>query len=141
MIVLTTLFNVKIPFNAHMVMITILSLVSLEFVDTDPLLERMFEIRETPAFETVIDDDGDPQSNFAEAGYESSNFLDLLGSIFFIILAYVANQVCMNLLRLVIMPCKSNRFTRWVRKRDSYKVIVIRFLLESCVELGLCASI
>lgn len=55
MIVLTALFNVKVPFNAYMIMITVLSLVSLEALDTNPILECMFEFRETESFMTVID--------------------------------------------------------------------------------------
>ena len=119
MIVLTALFNVTIPFNAHMIMITVLSLVSLEFVDTSPLLEGMFEFRETESFMTVINEEGEASSTFEEAGYGSSNFLQLLSSIFFIILLYIAIQAFMYLLRLVLKPCGNNFLTRWVRQTDN----------------------
>ena len=119
MIVLTALFNVKIPFNAHMIMITLLSLVSLEAIDTEPLLEGMFEFRETEAFMTVIDEQGDSVSSFAKAGYDSANFLSLLGSMFFIILYYFAFQTFIFLLGLAVKRCGNNCFTRWVRKRIS----------------------
>lgn len=50
-------------------------MVSLEFINTDPVLEDMFDFRETEAFETVIDEYGEPSSKFADAGYESANYL------------------------------------------------------------------
>ena len=141
MIVHTALFNVKIPFNARMIMVAVLSIVSLEAVDTSPLLEGMFEFRETESFMTVIDEQGESSSNFEKAGYESANFLALIGSIFFIILLYILIEILMLLLRQALKPCGNNRFTNWVRKSSNKKVIIIRFLLESCVELGLCAVI
>ena len=73
-----------------MVMIAILSLVSLEFIDTGFLLDEMFDFRETVAFGSYTDEYGETVSHFAEAGFESSNFIELLGGVFFVILIYIA---------------------------------------------------
>ena len=44
--------------------------------------------RETKPFASEIDDLGDEVSKFAQAGYETSNFWQLLGAIFFVVLSF-----------------------------------------------------
>ena len=83
-------------------MITFLGLVSLDFIDTDFLLEEMFDFRETDAFGTYIDGYGEPQSHFADAGFETSNFIELLGSVFFVILLYASLQLVLALLKILV---------------------------------------
>lgn len=101
MIVLTALFAFQIPFNAQMLMISILDLVSLEFIDTGFLLEEIFDFRETDAFGTYEDEYGGEVSQFAESGFETSNFIELLGSVFFVIILTVAFQLFISLLKLL----------------------------------------
>ena len=73
-----------------MVMIAILSLVSLDIVDTEFILNQMFDFRETDAFGSYTDEYGETKSHFADSGFESSNFIELLGGLFFVILVYAA---------------------------------------------------
>lgn len=141
MVVMTALFAFNLPFNALSVMITFLGLVSLDFIDTDFLLEEMFDFRETDAFGTYIDGYGEPQSHFADAGFETSNFIELLGSVFFVILLYAGLQLVLALLKIIVRPCALNKVTRWIRKEVHYKLFILRFLLEGCVELGLSSMI
>ena len=49
----------------------------------------MFDFRETEAFKTEYDSDGEALSVFADAGYESANFIVNLGPIFFLPFGFI----------------------------------------------------
>ena len=56
----------------------ILQMVSLDFVPTEDHINSMFgSFRETTPFMTHIDSEGEEHLNFAEAGYDSANFIQL----------------------------------------------------------------
>jgi len=57
-IVLTSLFKLKIPESAEIVMIMILKLCQLEVLSTEGLIEIMFDFTETLAYETDYDSEG-----------------------------------------------------------------------------------
>ena len=101
----------------------------------------MFGFRETEAYLTEHDEYGLPVSSFAEAGYESSNFIELIGMIFFIALAFVAFVILRALARLVTNSCNANCLTRRIRSKINLNVIIMRFSLEGCIEIGLSATI
>lgn len=90
MIVMTSLFQLVIPPNADMVMLMILKMCSLDFVNTGWLLAKLFNFRETESMNTKFDSNGEPQSKFADAGYDSANFLELLGPVFFVVVFFAA---------------------------------------------------
>ena len=73
-IVFTCLFNLKIPLNAETVEIAFLKMVSFDLLDTDSTLKKTFRFNDTET----------PPLNykFANAGYESSNFILLMGTNF-----------------------------------------------------------
>ena len=80
-------------------------------------------------------------SKFADAGYDSSNFFLLLGPLLIGILLYIVFIILKSLARLLTMPCKENFLTKRLRKPVPYLLIVVRFLLEGCVEIGMSAMI
>ena len=89
-IVLTDLFGLQnVPPNASLVMQSILKMCSLEFIDTGFILEALFNFRETSAFNTKSSEDGEESSKFADAGYESAIFFELLGPLFFVVILFV----------------------------------------------------
>ena len=88
-IVLTDLFGLQnVPPNASMVMQSILKMCSLEFIDTGFVLEALFNFRETSAFSTRVTEDGVESSKFADAGYESAIFFELLGPLLFVMIVF-----------------------------------------------------
>ena len=97
-IVLTVLFMLDIPINAEMIMILILEMCSLEFLPTETIFKYMHSFRETNPFASKIDENGEDTSKFAAAGYENSNYWQLLGPIFFIIACFILfailKQIC-----------------------------------------------
>ena len=108
-IVMTDLFKVDVAPNAHMIMVAILEMVSLDFIDTEDFLTELFDFRETAAFETKIDEEtGDSTSKFEAAGYESANFILLLGPIFFVIIFSVSIVILRALAKLACRPCSDN---------------------------------
>ena len=97
----------------------------------------MFDFSETEAFL----DDGEQTPRFSEAGYETSNFVELLGPIFLAVLAWIAYLIIIALLRVLFSPCGLNFFTRRLREPIVFGVVIIRFLLEGCLEIGISAAI
>lgn len=138
MIVVTAIFNLDWTPNVNDVMLTIFKLVAFELVDTESILDLMFDVRSTRPFLTKEDDSN---TRFADAGYESSNFIYLIGPLFIAILAWLAYVVFILFSRLLSKPCKENCFTRRVRRSIQSKIVIIRFLLEGCIEIGISAVI
>ena len=65
----------------------------------------------------------------------------LIGLLFFIISAFVLFVLLKMLLKLVTSTCSENFLTKRLRADNQYTLVVMRFLLESCLEIGLCALI
>jgi len=97
--VLTVLFKLDPPLNAEMVMIMILQMCSLEFIPTQDLLNWMKEFRETDSFAIQVDSSGEEISKFADSGMDSSNYWQLLGAVFFIMLAFSIMVILKALLK------------------------------------------
>ena len=47
---LTSLFNLRLPSSASKIMTTVMKLCAAEFIDTDSAFEFIFEFRETDVF-------------------------------------------------------------------------------------------
>ena len=74
MIVMTSLFRLRLAVNAASIMAVILKMISLDVFKSDEYIKDMFNFRETKSFLTEYDEDGEAVSTFAEAGYDSSNY-------------------------------------------------------------------
>lgn len=141
-IVLSVLFNIDIAPNADMIMVAILQTVSLEFISTEDFIDEMFGgFRETKPFMIRVDENGYEHSKFVDAGYDTSNFVMLLGPIFIIVVAYLSWITIRLLLRLAFSRCDENFITQRLRRSLDLRVVVMRFILEGCVEIGLSAII
>ena len=138
---LTVLFKLETPLNAEMIMIMILQMCSLEFIPTGDILDYIKEFRETKSFAIELNSEGEEVSKFAEAGYDSSNYWQLLGALFFIVLAFGVFTLCKLLCKRAFKSCKDNYLTRRLRRPNKYGVVLMRFLLEACLEIGLSAMI
>lgn len=115
MIVMTSLFQLEIPPNADMVMLMILKMCSLEFVNTGWVLEKIFNFRETESMNTKYDSNGEPYSKFADAGYDSANFLELLGPVFFVVIFFIAYVLLRKFAVKATKKCGTNFFTKRIR--------------------------
>lgn len=138
---LTVLFPIDFPENAEMVMIMFLKLCALDFFETEKYLQSMFAFRETKAFSTVENEDGEEYSKFAEAGYENANYYALLGPIFFFLIGLLILVLVTKVLYCLVQKCNDNFVTRRLKKKIQWLAFFVRFLLESCVEIGLSAMI
>ena len=102
----------------------------------------MFDFKETTAFETKFySDTGEAKSKFGQAGYDNTNFIQLLGPIFFIILAFIVFNILRCVMKVVTRGCGENCCTKRLRRNSTVHVVVMRFILEGCVEVGLSAMI
>ena len=139
-LVLTALFEAEIPINALMVMRMILRMCSLDFIPPDYVLS-FFKFRETRPFNSISSAKGDRNSNFEEAGYESSNFFELLGAILILAVLFVVFVIFRITVRVCCIPCGNNFCTRFFRRKIEFSLILLRFLLEGCIEIGISAMI
>lgn len=140
-IVLTDLFNLDVPPNADNFMMMILGLCSLEFIDTSVYLNEMFSFRETEAFQTEHLSDGTKIAKYEEAGYETAIFLELLGPLFFIVIAMAIFMIVRKALQKCAMRCNDNFLTKRLKRETDNLVFIVRFLLEGCIDIGLSALI
>ena len=115
-VTLTTLFNLTIPDNANVIMEAILALMSLEVIDTDSMFVAVFGFRETQMFAVKVLENGDEVSKFEEAGYDSSNFIQLLGPIFILIIITALFAPIKAFLKWITRNAGHNCFTKRVRK-------------------------
>lgn len=122
-------------------MVMILEMCALEFIPTQDFLEVINSFRETKPFDSEIDETGEEVSKFASAGYETSNYWQLLGAIFFVVLIYSLVSCCKMLCKRSVRSCDENCLTRRLRKPNKYNIVIMRFLLEGCIEIGLSALI
>lgn len=132
LIVLTVLYALLIPKVCYDVLISIMKLTNLDLVDVEFILEGVFHFRETlPVNET-----------FEQAGYDSSNFFIEMGPLLFLILIYL---VWMPIRKLIQWCGKKtagkNCLTRRMRQDPEFGLVIVRFLFEGVVEMGLATII
>ena len=122
-------------------MINILRLCSLEFFGADEFLNDLFGLREVDPFYTKVYDNGSKVSKWETSGYDTIFFIPLAGTLFFMIVGFILLVLLRALCLKLISSCGENRVSNRIRRHMNYSVIVIRFIFESCIDLGLSAMI
>lgn len=115
-IMLTSLFDLHFPDNANRIMTMIMKLCAADFIDTDWVFIKVFGFRETRVFKSNINADGEEQSAFANAGYDSSVYFMLLGPIFFIVTIYALLVLLKKISQLATLGCSENFLTKRLRR-------------------------
>ena len=112
----------------------IMQFVNLDFIDTE-MIQSALNLSTSLPFNSI----------FEEAGFDSTTFLIEIGPILFIVVGFVIFYLSRELIRYVFRKFDlSGRVVDFIKRKLSkirYKVIIVRFLLESCLELGLSAMI
>jgi len=131
---MTVLFSVKMPKNATSVLIMIMQLINLDLVD-ETVMQETFGFTPTAPFNAI----------FWEAGFDTTTFWIEIGPILLIVFSFGVFVVLRELLRYIFKKYPmSNSVVDFIKKKIKkikYKVIIVRFLLEGCIELGLSALI
>ena len=65
----------------------------------------------------------------------------LLGPLLLLMLLYFIVVLLKKILQLATIKCSENILTRRLRKESQLMTVISRFLLESCLEVGLSAMI
>ena len=86
---------------------------------------------------------GEKVSKFAESGYDSSIFWLMLGPLFLMMVIFGIFVILKKIAKLVTRKCqaKQNCILKFIHKEIKYSLIITRFLLEGCLEIGLSAII
>ena len=116
----------------------ILYYTSLDPIDVDPAFEWMFDFRETEPYSNKVNG----SYKYEVGGYDSSNFFLLLGPAFFFMIMFPVYVIVKIILRKIgkKLPCK-NCLTKSMKKKVKYTIIITRFFLEGCLEMGVSAII
>ena len=133
MIAFTSLFDIDIPENVKHVVQTLWELVNLDLLNIEAFLSEVLSFRETEAFKTEYDKDGEPQSRFSDAGFETSNFIELCGATYIVFLASLLSASLASVTNLISRSCKESCLKKACTHKVSFTVICFRFLLESCI--------
>ena len=123
--------------NADDIMKTILKLCALDFMQTDKIYAFLFDFRETDAFDLIPDEDGEKNSKWKQTGFESSNFILLLGPVYIIVHVYLIFVFLKWIAKKMCTRCGNNCVTRRVREKIDYPSIITRFMLEGAIGMGL----
>ena len=109
-----------------------MQLCNLSLIDTDDIINDMFDFKPTEAL----------NERFEHAGYDSTNFFILLGIFLFIILLTIIWMTLRKLLQKLAYRSKSEFFLiQWLKTDTNFKKNLLIFLQESAIELSVCASI
>ena len=112
----------------------IMRLINLDLIDESDM-QDWFGFTPTAPFNAI----------FWEAGFDTTTFWIEIGLILFIVISFGIFVVLRELLRHIFKKYPmSNRVVDFMKKKIKkikYKVIIVRFLLEGCIELGLSALI
>lgn len=114
------------------VLIRIMKLTNLDLINVDFIFEAMFAFRET----------GPYNETFELAGYDTIIFFVEMGPLFFLVLIYLVWMPIRRLIRWCGEKTSGrNCLTRWMRKKQNVKIVIVRFFFEGCVEVGLSTFI
>ena len=132
-IVLFVLLDVqRFPYNAQQVLIAIAKIVAFELIDTEELYADIFGFGETESVNDV----------FEEAEYDGSNYIQRLGMPFLLIMGFLFYLLNYFIMKKIVKKCdiKNKRVLTFVEDKN-FKLIVIRFLLEGCIDISMSVSI
>ena len=97
MIVHTPLFNVSFPANANAVTSAIIEIAAFDFFESLGLLEAWMYFPDT----------GPLSERFERTGYETKYFILNMGTVFFMMLAYLAAMILFKLVELLLRGCNT----------------------------------
>ena len=138
-IMYTVLFSIAMPVNCYEVLLSIMEVTNLDLFDSRKILGKVITLNDLPAFSYL----------YEAAGYDSTSFILELGPLALIILFGLVFWILRAIVRLLFKACygaeptdgQSNFCSRYLRADFSARTSILRFLLEGCYELGICAMI
>ena len=133
LILLLMIFTVLLPQNVIDLGETVIQFVTFDFTlgQAEETLQSIFNFKESDPINAIFND----------AGYSTSNFILGAGSLLFLLAGFAIFVLLKFILNLVTKNCDQNCFTKVMRKKIHYNLIIVRFLLEGCLELSLLATI
>ena len=132
MIVFTVLFTeLLMPEKCKEILSEIMKFTNLDIIEAEPILTQIFgEFIPT-----------DPYSeDFEELGYDSSNFFLECGPLMFIVIIFMLWAPVRKILQVIFKKTSGkNCCSRKLRKPTHFRMSILRFLIESAIELSLSA--
>lgn len=125
------LFSIDLPANAQYFLQTLFNVVTFDFLDTNPKIQYLFQLRDPEEYPAFND-------RFDFLGYSTTNSLYNIGLPVFFIMLYMG-MLSFYLLTLLFPIKKLSPFKEWLQ-RKVYFGPPIRFVIEMALE-GVLSSL
>mmetsp|Transcript_16345 Transcript_16345/g.22407 ORF Transcript_16345/g.22407 Transcript_16345/m.22407 type:complete len:213 (-) Transcript_16345:1199-1837(-) len=123
------------PANANMVVETLISFATFDFLPTNIYLGWALEFPEGY--------DDEISQSFVDTGYDSFYTIELLGSVFLFMIIFTFILAFILFLALQSILCKIGPLMKLKKKMEDWLLWnpIIRLILEGCLELGISLQI
>ena len=126
------LFNLYIPVNCSKILSEVLSLANLDLIEVTDYTVAIFDFQlESPPFNDIFED----------AGIASTTFLVELGMLLFVTMISLFMALSKLICRKCTEGCEVNCLTSVLRKKVNSLVVIVRFFMEYCYEMGIASLI
>ena len=117
----------QLPLNIQTILVSISQFVAFEFIEVQDHYKKIFRFGEQ----------SDLNQRFAEARFDGSNFIQLLGPIVIIIFSWLSFQILSSLVKKVVKKLKVRnvRINKYFNKKKHRNKVIYRFILEANIEL------
>ena len=103
-------------------------IVAFEIINTEDLYAQIFGFEESPSINEI----------FFAAEFDGSNYIQLLGLIFAVQVGYGLYMIVYRIARELRHRYDiENKYLLKYTSKKTFKVVLIRFYLESCVEISI----
>ena len=130
-IVLGVFFDCYWPPNAQIILISLLKSCSFDLFQTESIYTETFGFKDSESFSELFD----------EAGLEGSIFVIGIGPIFLFIILFPIYMAVHSCARWVFKGEEKIKCIIKFIQPKNFTVILMIFLLEGCLELGLTCSV
>ena len=123
----------QLPLNIQTILVSISQFVAFEFIEVQDHYKKIFRFGEQ----------SDLNQRFAEARFDGSNFIQLLGPIVIIIFSWLSFQILSSLVKKAVKKLKVRnvRINKYFNKKKHRNKVIYRFILEANIELTISCLI
>ena len=125
MVVLIIIFDLPYPENMLTVYVRTLASANFDVYSTEYLFNQLFGFEQTESY----------SMKFAETNYDGSNYINLIGPLFLVMIFYPACRI------LIFIMMKLCTCMRKLLTLPPFAVDAALFAMEGCLELGISAAI
>jgi hypothetical protein len=125
------LFALIMPAHTERVLFEIMRLINLDALEIDPFVEQLFSFKSTKPLGL----------KFEKGGYDRTNFVVLAAPPLLTLFVYSVLHPFRLCLQCLSSRTGSNFCTKKLQNVTPYRNFFYRYIIEGCIDLGICALI